>query len=1215
MLFIIVLLGIVSEAVADTSCARDSLGNYWFGPSCRFLCHCFDRRQCDITTGRCSSFGCERGYFGPGCQYFSIAYQQQTTHSGSSSSSSAVDGYMSTYSLTRTTLNPTWSVELQHPAWIVWVDVLVPANHGTRAIAMTTTNRDTTMPCDATNAWITTTTLRMTCMNVVNATTITLVGTNTTESQLGLTEVYVYGGRNIALRGDTSQSSVYDIYNSSLAVDGGISTRFLDRSCTHTAVTSCTGTGTTDPNWLVRLGQDYQMYRVDVYNRGTTGERLNNFRIRLGKAGISGLKRVYQDTAGTAAEVTSVQMPASRTANRLEVTLSGDCKILTLCEVQVFGDCLDYIYGLACNFACSCRDRAEVCNKVDGSCLSGCVDGFTGVDCKQECPVGRYGRYCSNNCSSNCVDGDCLHVDGTCKCVPGWMGDRCTIGCELGTYGHECSNRCSTCRDIMCHPGNGTCIMGCQRGRTGTQCTKECDTGTFGWGCNETCAVNCAEQRCHGDTGDCASCIDGWEGTMCDRVKQTNMTTVAVVVVVVLLLLIAVAVVAVVVYRRKRRQKHPDVVPSNDTMLFLPQEEKIVYENAVISPVNVDKDLDTSEETHEDNNVTMETDVETHVIIDKAKLIIDVTPRAEDHVTVEADDSLVYSNKSVTDASHVLDVTDLPDHMTAWRGDSKFFLEEYKSLPRDLRTDIPHAIGMKEENRKKNRYKNICAYDHSRVELPLIGGDPDSDYINACYVQGYSKDENFIASQGPTKKTMADFLRMLWELKVPIIAMLTNVMEEGKRKCEQYWDPEDDFKVQDFKVAVADTTSYAQYTVRTLHITKTSSPDPPRSVTQYHFTSWPDKSVPTSPWSLIHFRNKVMTSDREKGPIVVHCSAGVGRTGTFIALDWLMRMAEEVGHVDIYDCVERMREDRVNMVQTLDQYIFLHEALAMSALLPPPQSCDVFLHQPTIDDAAMMSEFMKLNSFIGLDSVRNTDTGGFTLKSCESMTSLADETGSQGSNDDDNDGMDYAGVVFVPGFWHRKQYLLMDTPDLTFAEEFFRWMYDLDIQTIVTLDHDDPKLWPGLNEVAEFNSCRVTCTSMETQGHTIIKTLVYQEEDLEAKLTQLTCPGWADSTNLSDSPYIVLDFIKTVKQSVTCDRPVVVQSSPSYGNGGMLCCVSAMMDQAEVDLTVAIPHVISQVRAYRPEVIRSMAEYSLCYDCVRNHLNDTHLYSNYNPNP
>ncbi|XP_048256480.1 uncharacterized protein LOC124133220 isoform X1 [Haliotis rufescens] len=507
IIFISVTAGILAWSSADTSCARDRLGNYWFGPSCRFQCHCFDRRQCDITTGRCFSFGCDEGYFGPGCQYFSIAYKQQTQ---SSTSSTAVDGYTSTYSFTQSTLNPTWSVEFQHPAWIVWVDVLVPAKFGTRAIAMTTTNINTTMPCDATNAWITTTTLRMTCRNVVNATSITLVGTNTTESRLGLTEVYVYGGRNIALRGDTSQSSVYDIYNSSLAVDAGMSTRFQDRSCTHTAIT-------TDPNWLVRLGQDYQIYRVDVYNRGTGGERLNNFRIRLGKAGISGLKQVYQDTAGTAAEVTSVQMPASRTADRLEVTLRGDSKILTLCEVQVFGDCLDYKYGLACNFTCSCRDRAEVCNKVDGSCLSGCADGFTGVDCKQECPGGRYGLNCSNNCSSNCVDGHCLHVDGTCKCVPGWMGDRCTMDCPDYKYGSACNFTCS-CRDRaeVCNKVDGSCLSGCADGFTGVDCKQECPVGSYGMNCSNSCSSNCVNGRCFHVDGTC-TCLPGWMGDKCTK--------------------------------------------------------------------------------------------------------------------------------------------------------------------------------------------------------------------------------------------------------------------------------------------------------------------------------------------------------------------------------------------------------------------------------------------------------------------------------------------------------------------------------------------------------------------------------------------------------------------------------------------------------------------------------------------------------------------------
>ncbi|XP_046353480.2 uncharacterized protein LOC124133221 [Haliotis rufescens] len=123
-----------------------------------------------------------------------IAYDESTTKSSSFlGSSSAVDGSQSTVSSTGSSLNSTWRVELQHPAWIVWVDVNVPGNYGTLAISMTTTNRDTDMPCDATNTWITSTTLRITCRNVVNSTSITLISTDSTEAELGLVEVYVYG--------------------------------------------------------------------------------------------------------------------------------------------------------------------------------------------------------------------------------------------------------------------------------------------------------------------------------------------------------------------------------------------------------------------------------------------------------------------------------------------------------------------------------------------------------------------------------------------------------------------------------------------------------------------------------------------------------------------------------------------------------------------------------------------------------------------------------------------------------------------------------------------------------------------------------------------------------------------------------------------------------------------------------------------------------------
>ncbi|XP_053387217.1 receptor-type tyrosine-protein phosphatase S-like [Mercenaria mercenaria] len=251
------------------------------------------------------------------------------------------------------------------------------------------------------------------------------------------------------------------------------------------------------------------------------------------------------------------------------------------------------------------------------------------------------------------------------------------------------------------------------------------------------------------------------------------------------------------------------------------------------------------------------------------------------------------------------------------------YVEEFKELPSGLIK--PHKASQKRENILKNRYRDIYPYDSKRVILR----EGKSDYINASYIDGYMKQRAYIASMGPTIKQMgADFdvfWNMVWQERVDKIVMLTNLRESGVQKCDKYWPDEGCCnKYGHVKVMCQVEEIYANYTARIFTMEKTER----RTLYQMHFTVWPDKSTPQQVSSLTDFWEKVKgISTTEDGPMIVHCSAGVGRTGTYIALDILANEGMSEGHVDVFACVRNLREERVCLVQTVGQYRFLHEAL------------------------------------------------------------------------------------------------------------------------------------------------------------------------------------------------------------------------------------------------------------------------------------------------
>ncbi|ELU14245.1 hypothetical protein CAPTEDRAFT_122385 [Capitella teleta] len=182
---------------------------------------------------------------------------------------------------------------------------------------------------------------------------------------------------------------------------------------------------------------------------------------------------------------------------------------------------------------------------------------------------------------------------------------------------------------------------------------------------------------------------------------------------------------------------------------------------------------------------------------------------------------------------------------------------------------------------------------------------------------------------GPKKKTLTDFWRMIWEQKVERIAMLTNLVENGAIKCVRYWPEEvngDPLKSERFTVKLLKEDVWPDFTRRQIEVSKKGS-NGARHVTQYHYTTWPDHDVPSHATALWRLFRKLTNDADNTQPIIIHCSAGVGRTGTLIAMDHLLDQASKENGIDVYACVTALRQSRMNMVQSVEQYKFIHLAV------------------------------------------------------------------------------------------------------------------------------------------------------------------------------------------------------------------------------------------------------------------------------------------------
>ncbi|XP_013390361.2 receptor-type tyrosine-protein phosphatase mu-like [Lingula anatina] len=395
---------------------------------------------------------------------------------------------------------------------------------------------------------------------------------------------------------------------------------------------------------------------------------------------------------------------------------------------------------------------------------------------------------------------------------------------------------------------------------------------------------------------------------------------------------------------------------------------------------------------------------------------------------------------------------------------------EYQKFPTVF--VCPCEAGQKRENKLKNRFQNIMPYDHSRIVLDLLPGDPNSDYVNANYIDGFKRPRAFIAAQGPKPNTVKDFWRMIWQVHTPQIVMVTKTVEMGKQKCEQYWADEGVKQFGEIEVTTLDEIQGQDYFVRNLKYCKVGEPAV-RTVKQFHFTGWPDHGVPVDPTALVKFREEVkkyQSQVQDQGPIIVHCSAGVGRTGTFIALDYLFEQVLAEGKIDIYQLVQGMRESRPKMVQTMEQYYFIHdvmlEELHCGLTSIPVQDFATRLRKlrrrnksgltkmeeefvilnlmlPEIDESSIKTALEPIN--IEKNRVRNIVAGNHCRPYLVSYV---------------KDSTDYINAVFIDGYQRQDAYIVTQMPLPHTVVDFWSMLFDQHCATIVMLNeaNEDSKV-------------------------------------------------------------------------------------------------------------------------------------------------------------
>ncbi|XP_041942524.1 receptor-type tyrosine-protein phosphatase S-like isoform X12 [Alosa sapidissima] len=573
-------------------------------------------------------------------------------------------------------------------------------------------------------------------------------------------------------------------------------------------------------------------------------------------------------------------------------------------------------------------------------------------------------------------------------------------------------------------------------------------------------------------------------------------------------------------------------------------------------------------------------------------------------------------------ASHPpIPVSELPEQLERLKAnDNLRFSQEYESVDPGQQFSWEHSN--LEVNKPKNRYANVIAYDHSRVLLSGIDGLPGSDYINANYVDGYRRQNAYIATQGPLPETFCDFWRMVWEQHTANIVMMTKLEEKSRVKCDQYWPSRGTETYGLIQVTLVDTLELATYCVRTFAMFKNGCSEK-REVRQFQFTAWPDHGVPEHPTPFLAFLRRVKACNPpDAGPMIVHCSAGVGRSGCFIVIDAMVERIKQEKTVDIYGHVTLMRSQRNYMVQTEDQYVFIHdaiqEAITCGNTEVPARNLYVYIQRLTQSDGpdnvpAMELEFKRLagakahtsrfvSANLPCNKFKNRLVNIMPFES--TRVCLQPIRGVEGS--------DYINASFIDGYRQQRAYMATQGPLAETTEDYWRMLWEHNSTIVVMLTklremgrEKCHQYWPAersaryqyfvVDPMAEYNMPQYILREFK----------VTDARDGQSRtVRQFQFTDWPEQ-GVPKSGEGFIDFIGQVhktKEQFGQDGPITVHCSAGVGRTGVFITLSIVLERMRYEGVVDIFQTVKMLRTQRPAMVQTEDQYQFCYRAALEYL-------------